>query len=477
MDNTLNLKKYKDYRERLKRFVLVSSNYNETGTNIPAESISEDESTISWDDGNGAFNQYISVLTTEYRLLKNSNQNYTQTIRELYYALKSFDRLDVTAEAAYRETHTQQSSDLNGFFIRNDINDLFWSKYKNSGTEPYFSQNQAIYGDKQQNSLDNCVHYLESLALVNALLDNETVDGVDIDFKQLAKDITRRMIQNMQHPNEPIPVINFPGLKKIFSYTWYLKNDVTGMPLSAKYGSGLDGTMLYTSYGFAKAANRILGNKVFKEMRFSYEISKFLLNHCVTDYSFELEVKRKAIMIPLPIFSFKDYTFYATIIGQKIKVFHWLWLPLFTKVLSSQTSTWNLGQDDYKMRSLCATGNIDIVKKKSPYQVLIQKQQESSVLKFEHLPLLWAVVMNNFSFIREEDRKNIKSLLDAAPPAGPYKFLKNGSVEYGSYEWSSPSRLIWPDRLGDCNKPVTGYFNGLDFMLLYNLYQLSNAAQ
>jgi hypothetical protein len=59
-DNSQNLKKYWFYRERLKKFVFVSPNFDEAGTNIPAEKISEDKNTISWGDGNGAFNQYIS---------------------------------------------------------------------------------------------------------------------------------------------------------------------------------------------------------------------------------------------------------------------------------------------------------------------------------------------------------------------------------------------------------------------------------
>lgn len=473
--NNINYKKYLAYRERLKRFVVASSNFNEAGTNIPAEAISSDESTICWDDGNGAFNQYISVLATEYRLLKNSKLDYSQTIHELYYALKSFERLDRSADAIYRQDNSSQGNDVNGFFIRNDVDSNFWNKYKKDGTNAYFSQSSAVFGDKQQNSLDNCVHYLESFALVNALVDNEMVDGSEINFRQLVKDYTRCMIQNMQHPDEPIPVIDFPVLKKMYSYTWYLKNPVTGESIPVKYGCGLDGTMLYASYGFAKAANHILGEKAFKEMRFSYEITKFLLKHCITDYSFELEVKRKVAIFPIPFPPFKDYTFYATLEGNRVKVFHWIWFPSFTRILSSQTKTWSIGQDDYKTRSLCATGNINIVKGKSPYQVLIQKQRESTKLTYEHLPLLWAVVMNNSSYINETDRLYIRRLLDAAPQDGPAKHIKNNSLEYVSYEWSSPSRLIWPDRCGDCNRAVTGYFNGLDYMLLHNLYLLANS--
>lgn len=469
-----NRNKYSNYRERLKQFVYVSANYNEPGTNIPAESISEDGSTISWDDGNGAFNQYISVLATEYRLLKNSGQDYNRTIHELYYALKSFERLDRTADSLFRDDKSQQSGDLNGFFLRHDVNSTFWDTYKKDGVNPYFGQTQAMFDPPMPNSLDNCIHYLESFALVNALVDNETVDGIAVDFKQLAKDAVDRMISNMQHPDEPIPVIDFPVLKRIHSYTWYLKNPVTGTVIPVKYGSGLDGTMLYTSYGFTKAANRILGVKKYREIRFSYELSKFLLSHCITDNDFELVVKRKMGVFPIPTPTFKDYTFYITLEARKVKVLHWLWLPMITKTLTAQSKVWNIGQDDYKMRSLCATGNIDIVKHKSPYEVLIQKQYESSKLKYEHLPLLWSVVMNNFSYIKDKDRLYIKNLLDAAPPDGPCKFLKNGTLQMGHPEWSSPSRLIWPERLGDCNKPVTGHFNGLDYMLLHNLYLLSN---
>jgi hypothetical protein len=471
--NAENLRKYQKYRERLKRFVYVSSDFNEAGTNIPAERISDDESCLTWDDGNGAFNQYISVLATEYRLLKNSNQDFSKTICELYYALKSFERLDATAESVSRTDQSKHNEDLNGFFIRMDTDSTFWKKYKKDGTKPYFNQSQADVGTKTQNSLDNCIHYLESFSLVNALVDKEEVDGAIIDFKKMARDYMLRIIKNMYHPDETLPVIDFPLLKKMYAYTWYLKNPVTGQPIPMKYGSGLDGTMLYTSYGFAKIANRITGSKQFKEMRFSYEISRFLLAHPVTDYCFELEVKQKRGILPLPGYTYNDYTFYVTLAGLKTKVFHWPWFPMLSKTLSTKTQCWNIGQDDYKMRSLCATANIDIVKRKSPYQVLIQKQFESSKLKYEHLPLIWAVVMNDNSFICSRDKTFIKSLLDAAPLEGPYKIQKNGTLTFGHYDWSSPSRLVWPERLGALNNPVTGYFNGLDYMLLHNLYLLA----
>lgn len=60
--------------------------------------------------------EYISVLATEYGLLKNSGQSADSTVRELYYALEAFNRLDYNAESIWGKPN-----ELNGFFIRQDV--------------------------------------------------------------------------------------------------------------------------------------------------------------------------------------------------------------------------------------------------------------------------------------------------------------------------------------------------------------------
>jgi hypothetical protein len=473
-DIPTNLKKYWYYRENLKNYVYLSPNYNEAGTNIPAERISPDSAELHWDDGNGAFNQYISVLATEYRLLKDAGKDYSQTTKELFYALKSFERLDITAESKYRQDRSQLPGDLNGFFIRNDADDAFWNKYKKDGTHPYFKQNIIFAGDQQQNSLDNCIHYLESFALVKALVDNELVDGTEINFKQIAKDNTRRIIQNMQHKENPVPIIDNPLFRKVYGYTWYLKNPVTGELVPQRYGSGLDGTMIYASYGFTKAANRILDEKVFEEMKFGYEAARFMLNRPITEYKIEYQILQKRGIFPIPV-SYKKHKFYLTSPDNNFLVYQYGWLPTISVKKYSDSKVCNIGQDDYKMRSLCSTGNIKIVKKRTPYQVLIKKQNESTVFKYEHFPLIWCVVNNKFNEIADADREYIKKLLDAASlSTPPYKIKENNTLKYGSFEWSSSSRLIWPENLGERTDNFLGYYNGLDYMLLHNLFWLTN---
>ncbi|HUW06789.1 MAG TPA: T9SS type A sorting domain-containing protein [Williamwhitmania sp.] len=472
-----NLKKYWYYRERLKNFVYVSPNFDEAGTNIPAEIISPDKNTISWDDGNGALNQYISVLATEYRLLKNSHQDYSETIKSLYYALKSFERLDKTAESYYRANKEQFDSDLNGFFIRNDATPDFWTKYNKYGINPYFQHTSFDKGDNTQNSLDNCIHYLESFSLVNALVDDETINGININFKQLAQDNTKRILQNMYHPGDPQPIVPVPWIFDFYQYTWYLANPVNGGLIPNENGGGRDGTMLYASYGFSKAGNRILGYDAFNEMLFSYEISKALLSHPVGAKELQLGAYLRTTLLPLPlitymdiVLSFGDETVFELIKYPKYIDIGIAKIPCYVTD-ASLTNSWKI-LDDYKSRSLCATGDIDIVSGKSPYEVLIQKQNESPVYKYEHFPLIWSVSTNNFAYIKQEDRQYIRNLLDEAPECGPYKIANNNRLEYDDYEWSSPSRLIWPERLGE--NSFLGYYNGLDYMLLHNLYWLCN---
>ena len=75
----LNLEKYWKYRKRLRDKFIVVSNINYPGTNIPARDkfpyFKSNEGLLHWGDGNENLSHYISMLATEYRLLKNNNQH------------------------------------------------------------------------------------------------------------------------------------------------------------------------------------------------------------------------------------------------------------------------------------------------------------------------------------------------------------------------------------------------------------------
>lgn len=64
---------------------------------------------------------YLSVLATEYRLLKNNNQNVSKVKHEIFCALNAINRLDRDAETFFDAPSPQNTPNLNGFFVRDDI--------------------------------------------------------------------------------------------------------------------------------------------------------------------------------------------------------------------------------------------------------------------------------------------------------------------------------------------------------------------
>ncbi|MCK5766315.1 MAG: T9SS type A sorting domain-containing protein, partial [Bacteroidales bacterium] len=59
--------------------------------------------------------------------------------------------------------------------------------------------------------------------------------------------------------------------------------------------------------------------------------------------------------------------------------------------------------------------------------------------------------------------------LNLAPAEGPYNY---GDSIFPNWEWSSTSRTIQPGRRGETNNGFPGNYDGLDYMLYYNMYTL-----
>ena len=201
-----NLTKYWDYRNRLReKFMVVSENVMEYGTNIPAAEIFYNNpanpavNRISWGDENGNMCQYLSVLATELWILKNNGQNYSTTLKELYYAMLALERLDNFSEANLRAFNLQvnqsefvesagisnnwQSGDINGFSLRDDVTNDFWNRHKNNGKFDVglcdgFLKRWGNCPFMEENSHDVLEHIMLGLALVSKMVGTESVVSI-----------------------------------------------------------------------------------------------------------------------------------------------------------------------------------------------------------------------------------------------------------------------------------------------------------
>ncbi len=82
-------------------------------------------------DASARLGIYLSVLATEYRLLKNNNQDVSKVKHEIFCALNAINRLDRDAETYFDAPSPQNTPTLNGFFVRDDTRgDFVANNYK-----------------------------------------------------------------------------------------------------------------------------------------------------------------------------------------------------------------------------------------------------------------------------------------------------------------------------------------------------------
>jgi hypothetical protein len=200
-----NLEKYWYFRHRLKdQFMLYSSNPYLLGSNTPAETMADtlitnstggtdyDYQNMRWGDGIWWLGHYMAVLALEYRLLKDNNQDYSNTLTELNNAIIAYDRLDSIIETCF----PSGSSDLNGFFARDDVpasnSQFFPSSFHRTGFIPVLSDyiDHCDISDKNVSSQDQIISLFLGLKLVNKLV---AEPGVYNKTREIASSIIDRM--------------------------------------------------------------------------------------------------------------------------------------------------------------------------------------------------------------------------------------------------------------------------------------------
>ncbi len=158
-DAQTNLLKYWKYRERLKNFVVVGDCQ---GCSLPC---SRSDQQISIHDGTHRLGYYIGMLALEYAVLVKKgitdihSAPLSTTIRDLYYAIEAVNRLDENAENWITQATcasppcTSPGPNLNGFFIRDDMApDKGTGKW---GAQPFLSETDAVTNEKIEDALNS----------------------------------------------------------------------------------------------------------------------------------------------------------------------------------------------------------------------------------------------------------------------------------------------------------------------------------
>ena len=366
----------------------------------------------NWGDATADLGWYIGILATELKLLYINSQNYNSTQYELYCALKAYERLDITCSAiAYPNTSTTRCGNINGTFIRDDVDANLINTYPAFSAKLEHWNSDLEYANVSNNSnsymsQDQLASLFLGFALVKQSLENSPIQFYNgIDLVAYAKNFTSNIAIRMKNN----------------SWIGRLDNGLGYQNCAGLYDEG-------NAYGFAHAASLITGDNSFK--------NAFCGTFCPDNWQVEQRWKLKPNLFPEMWSKGKDYSIALTLcyaaIGQTA------WGDNVLESIKSKASYYDM--DIYELI----------------YIYLSNTTLATGWLGYE-------ITNKLFSYIHD------------APYQGPMNKpvttfpIDNQNQVAG---WKTSNRF---SRSGQAqNGEYSGDYNGLDFMLLYNLIWLTN---
>lgn len=424
--STINSQKYNDYRERLRSEFMFYSPNNLPGSNLPASTLNVEKNKIQWGDATIILSLYMGTLATEYKLRKKNNQDYNESLYDLYYAMQALERLDMSAEMFYDSKLGLTYP--NGFFIRDDLSGRIKSQLPDK--HDIVAKRRRVQSDytsktirNNEMSQDQVWHLLIGLSLVESLVDDTTKFRIytkngttKVKLNQWARIITSRIIKSLQ-TKVYFNLFNIKWLP-ISAELWFVTNPVTGEEVKR----GAWPTML--KYGFARA-----GYKITK--------GEFGTLHWGNSRNAKIWFKVAAIL-------------------QRVQSV-------------SKSGQWG---DIYHIGALATVGNIWSSTKLVRLYNHHHKKLFVKDTRYEHFALISILLHGGNKRVMRNEKEFYLDLLNKAPAGGPFNYGYTSQRIY-TREWSSVSRIIWPERLGENMREFSkGDYNGLDYMLLYNMYRL-----
>ncbi len=511
----LNLQKYWKFRSQfVQKFVKVGP---ENGESFPAGVLSpythcydavagDQKGAMFWGDGGVRHGHYLTLLATEYALLKKNNQDTEGVLNELYFALNALNRVDGAAEQNlelnYGLTGFYPLNDINGYYLREDIPEDFCLNWETDDLNPkcIYSPNYTNNNvQKQHNgsglvttpnssyqntpSVDQMISILLGIRMIHKLVDDVQVQPTSGDTPMLivteAVAIADRMI------------------KYAADHNWFLI-DVNGWPVNSNGGD-----LSVSSYPLVKTWEALHNgasfpyNEVIKRRSLPYVNAQF----CITGFgvnSTDLADKLNACeslqnATGSLVYNALIYGENAGILnnqnssvfqdwqlnGTEISDVNYLLLP-WTTTLPSNFAL-NIAEPYNWLLSAQETYDLNV--KLSFYLATIGGVwPTSSVYEFANetknyeLEMADALLKDVFP---QRSQFFYKAMLDNLSPTGPfsldqvypYPSEQYRVLEYQSGGWASEYRWIDDNDFGSSNGRQ-GIYSALDYMVLHNLYYL-----
>ena len=480
-----NLSKYWTYRERLTKYFMLGVGPNQ-GQSMPA---SERQlgvtlplanqvtyNRLKFGDATAYLSQYIATLATEIRLLQLSNNDITNSVKELYFALYAFNRLDESAETYYGAS----SGDLNGFFIRDDITNL---------TSAQVNQlNDGLVDANNSPDFDRYIYFSESDYLEKNNLNEFVSQNSPVNIftskaylNEMSKDQVYWMLMAFSLVKKCLP--------NTMGFTSYVGPNNYGIPENTQIPHFFqDGT-----FTFHMAVSEMT-RRIFKHMRHKDPYGwKWNIENptCIYDYVPAIQES----------FDIGNITVYYNQNGCSVKRGYDTWsfaTPLekiYTYITGSHLSVYLTNSStisrfilsqiawEYCQHNMLGDGEdskIQMLDGLSNYWYggNVNDNSENLFSRAHEKSFHWSPMLHAYLYDSDKDyscdhyRFNFITLRNRFSAADCNNIYKYGMGVYGSAEWSTNSMMLYETSLLHTDGKILGDYNGLDYMLWHNLWYL-----
>lgn len=411
-------------------------------------------------------NQYLSALALEYKLLSRSNQNTNETIGEIYYLLRTINRLDARADwfwlsnppATDNMNQYPEHMFLNGFMLREDMPRIYFNSIASPVNYKHFNYALTEYN----NTATSANLSYTGLAKINRLsndnkFSNNQMFGTTSDFNE-----PKEALSCVHDKYQSMFIAFMLLVKYIPDGTGYYENGVL-----QSFQDGETDILQEVRNITNRCHSYIRGNT------FGYNISDWILEYpdgndltlgqSALPYSFPLAKMicyiNNGYPFTPPCDSYQD----AVSIGAGIPIYNGLLynpIPSTTPTLGSEDAAVFLGN--------CMAGSNAPVS--GPLVVstpaYIAMRQNSVLNHVEWSELLRYVIHQTQYVIASKN--TFADPINNAPCIGPYNHSGGND---GGADWKSQDRLEHPKSYFDPQtSPPAGNYPGVDYMLLHNLY-------
>lgn len=468
-----NHKKYWYYRHRLKEHFMYDWHHWQAGNLILSERAGPfGNSNATFGDQTIHLGNYIAILAMEYHLLASNGQNTDETIKDLYSAIYSVNRLDLNAESLFRGLSSGRpnpvNNDLNGFFVKDDA-----GRYINTGGPLLSHINSNKIKSVSYNINDVSSQWKTSfLAGIYpySRYPSKYKDFDDYENKyysaEMSQDQFYYLLFGMRMINEFIPTsINFNG-KPFQDGVVSFHEEAAEIALRmTSHINQTSHTSIPSYIGIWAPINPITKNKLhFPQhiFQWSYPIAEITADITSNYYSKRVGTAYTGWKA--------QHTLYSITNGRNL----WGGGP---GVLG--TNNFFTTPDNTHM-----CGLLNAMFGRSNFDATYYAGYKAR--EMYHIPLIGQVLYNQGNPVHHNVYRDI---LNDAPCDEPYisnedrstsSWGKSPNTGKYSFEFSTSDRLLhpyrrWPNK--DMNIDFDGEFPGIDYMLYHNLYYIVNSKE